>query len=222
MEFPKVTSCIELMELIQQIGFLPLYNCDIDGFTAEEMVDEECRYQTLPDGGWEWMLWKWKGPVVSNGNCAYGKFLNKKAAFISMDWWPDFCNYRRSKYPPFPEDSVEGAILDILKQSGAAITRELRAACGFNGANMRSKFDGYLTRLEMGTYIVTEDFVYPKDKNGHDYGWGWSLLTTPEVLFGRDACCCERTPEESYKLIYDHLKALFPNASEKQILRLIG
>ena len=28
---------------------------------------------------------------------------------------------------------------------------------------MRSKFDGYLTRLEMATYIVTENFIYPRD-----------------------------------------------------------
>ena len=87
----------------------------------------------------------------------YGKFFNKKAGFISQKWWPDFCNYRRSKYPRPDDESIEGAILCTLQSTGSLITRELRAACGFTGKGMRSKFNGYLTRLEMATYIVTED-----------------------------------------------------------------
>lgn len=50
---------------------------------------------------------------------------------------------------------------------------------------MRSKFDGYVTQLQMGCYIVTEDFVYSLDKKGREYGWGWSLLTTLELLLER-------------------------------------
>ena len=101
------------------------------------------------------------------------------------------------------------------------ITRELRAACGFTGPKMRSKFDSFVTRLQMGCYIVTEDFVYPTDKHGKEYGWGWSLLTTPEQLYGREACQCPRTPEESFCRLVTHLTALLPEATEKQILKLI-
>ena len=68
---------------------------------------------------------------------------------------------------------------------------------------MRSKFDSYLTRQEMATYIVTEDFIYPRDKHNHEYGWGWSLLNTPEDLYGREACQCNRTPLESYQRIFE-------------------
>ena len=119
-------------------------------------------------------------------------------------------------------NTIEGAILETLQTTGSLITRELRAACGFHGTGMRSKFDAYLTRLEMGTYIVTEDFVYPHDKHGREYGWGWSLLNTPEALYGKDACRCHRSPEESYERIYDHLRKMLPEASDKQIIRLIG
>lgn len=86
---------------------------------------------------------------------------------------------------------------------------------------MRSKFDGYLTRLEMATYIVTEDFVYPRDKHDREYGWGWSLLNTPEDLYGKEICRCERTPEESYQRIFEHLRKILPDASDKQIQKLI-
>lgn len=87
---------------------------------------------------------------------------------------------------------------------------------------MRSKFDSFITRLEMATYIVTEDFIYPRDKHNREYGWGWSLLNTPEELYGRDAYRCERTPEESYQRIFEHLKEILPNATDKQLSKMIG
>lgn len=217
----EIHSCAQLIELIQEIGFLPLLDSGIEGFSAEELVDEECRYVVFPDGGWDWPLWKWKGPVVTEGNCVYGKFFNGKAGFISMSWWSDFCNCRRSQHPYPEEGSIEEAILGTLRENGSTITRELRAACGFNGPKMRSKFDGYVTRLQSACYIVTEDFVYPVDKHGREYGWGWSLLTTPEQLYGREACQSQHTPQESFGLMYSHLHALLPQASDRQIERLI-
>ena len=178
----EIYSAAQLTDYIHQVGFLPLLYSGIRGFSAEEVVDDDCRYVVLPDGGWDWPLWKWKGPIVSDGHCVYGKFFDKKAGFISFDWWSDFCNYRRSKYPLPEEGSIEDSILMTLREHGSLITRELRAACGFDGPKMRSRFDGYITRLQMRCLIVTEDFVYPRDKHNREYGWGWSLLTTPELL----------------------------------------
>ena len=58
MAFREIHSCTELMELISEIGFLPLLDSGIQGYAAEDIVDEDCRYVTSPDGGWEWLLWK--------------------------------------------------------------------------------------------------------------------------------------------------------------------
>ena len=220
-QLPEIHSCPELIELIQQIGFLPLLDSGIAGFSAEELADDECRYVVYPDGGWDWPLWKWKGPVVTDGNCVYGKFFASKAGFISRAWWPDFFNYRRSQHPRPEEGSIEEAILLTLSEQGSLITRELRAACGFTGPKMRSRFDNYVTRLQMGCYIVTEDFVYPTDKHGREYGWGWSLLTTPEQLLGRQACLCNRSPEESCQRMLQHLRSFLPDATEKQLQKLL-
>lgn len=221
MKRSEIHNCPELMELIQQIGFLPLLNSGIAGYSAEEMVDDDCRYVVLPDGSWDWPLWKWKGPIVSDGHCVYGKFFAGKAGFVSLDWWSDLCNLRRSIHPAPAEGSIEEAILFTLNEHGSLITRELRAACGFNGPKMRSRFDGYITRLQMACRVVTEDFVYPLDKHNHEYGWGWSLLTTPERLLGREACQCERTPEASFVRLQAHFRTILPEASDKQILKLI-
>ncbi len=219
---PEIYSAAGLIDYIQKVGFLPLLDGGVSGFAAEDVVTDDCRYVVFDDGGWDWPLWKWKGPIVTDGNCVYGKFFDKKAGFISREWWPDFYNYRRSRHPVPAEGSIEDSILATLGEHGSLITRELRAACGFDGPKMRSKFDGYVTRLQMGCYIVTEDFVYPTDKHGREYGWGWSLLTTPEALLGREACRCERTPQESYQRMLAHFRALLPEATEKQMKKLIG
>ena len=216
-----IRNCPDLMDAIQEIGMVPLLYSGIRGFSADELVAPECRY-VMTDEGWDWPLWDWKGPIVTEGHFAYGKFFDGKAGFVSMEWWPDLCNYRRAKYAEPTDDSIEGVILEVLRVNGSIITRDLRNACGFTGAKMRSRFDGYVTRLQMACRVVTEDFVYPRDKQGRQYGWGWALLNTPEHLFGRDACQCDRTPEESFSRIMEHLRGLLPNANEKQLERMIG
>lgn len=79
-------SCAQLIEYVQSIGILPLLSIkNFVGWSAEEVVDEECQYTKLPDGGWEWPLWEWKGEIIRESGCAYGKFFHGKAAFISQN-----------------------------------------------------------------------------------------------------------------------------------------
>lgn len=210
-----IHSCPKLIDYINEIGFLPLLRMGVPGWSAEEVTDEDCQYTRLPDSGWEWPLWKWKGSILQESGCAYGKFIRGKAAFISREWWPDFCNLRQSIYPYPEEGSIEEAILTTLKSKDSMITSELRVACGFTGPKMRSRFDAFVTRLQMGGYIVTEDFVYPYDRHGQEYGWGWSLLTTPENRFGWNYCHSHRTSQESRERILAHFRKILPNATEK-------
>ena len=86
---------------------------------------------------------------------------------------------------------------------------------------MRSRFDGFVGRLQMACRIVTEDFVYPTDKHGREYGFGWALLTTPERLLGKEACLCPRSPEESLSRMIEHMARLLPHATEKQLLKML-
>ncbi len=217
----EIHSCPELMDYIKTVGFLPLLNLGVYGWSADDAVDEDCGYQTFPDGGYEWPLWDWKGEIIQEMGCAYGKFFNRKAAFISREWWPDFCNYRRSLQPYPAENSIEYDILETLREGGSMISRDLRKACGMTGPKMRGRFDSFVARLQMEGYIVTSDFVYPQDSHGHQYGWGWSLLTTPEAMLGKELCHPDRSTKESYDRIIGKLKSILPNVGESTLKRLL-
>ena len=55
------------------------------------------------------------------------------------------------------------------------------------------------------------------------YGWGISLYTTPEAVFGEDEVCAayDRTPEESRARMLAHLKAILPHTDEARLIRLL-
>ena len=63
MNFPEIYSATGMMELIQKIGFLPLLDSGIEGFSAEDIVAEDCSYVRLPEGGCLTVIspdWKWQ------------------------------------------------------------------------------------------------------------------------------------------------------------------
>ena len=43
-EEQQIHSCPELMDCIQQVGFLPLLDSGISGFAAESLLAEECQF----------------------------------------------------------------------------------------------------------------------------------------------------------------------------------
>ena len=80
MIFPEIYSATGMMELIQKIGFLPLLDSDIEGFSAEDIVAEDCGYIRLPEGGWDWPLWKWKVAIKREQSQACLSFAEREQA----------------------------------------------------------------------------------------------------------------------------------------------
>ncbi|MBQ9719174.1 MAG: hypothetical protein IJV64_00595 [Oscillospiraceae bacterium] len=72
-----IRSPQDLVNMINIVGFLPVFANDIPGFSAEEHTDPAFLW------GAEDGLWEWKGPVIRQSGCAYGKFLMGKATFVN-------------------------------------------------------------------------------------------------------------------------------------------
>lgn len=221
-----IESYEELEQLVLTFGFLPFFKNTISGFSVEEHTPLELWFPDDEDvdGPWEW-----KGPVARNGKCVYGKFFRGKAGFVSLDWFPDFANYRRNgydfdaKYEDGLASRKEKQIYDTILQQGSLLTKELKAICGYKKGGNKG-FETVMTRLQMQTYITIADFDYMVDKKGNPYGWGIARYTTPEAQFEAEVITSAypRLPKKSKERIFVHLKSLLLTDDENQLLKLIG
>ncbi len=53
-----IHNCPDLIDAVERMGFLPLLESGVAGFSADALVAPECRYHLLDDGGWEGPLWQ--------------------------------------------------------------------------------------------------------------------------------------------------------------------
>lgn len=146
----------DLAAMVETYGFLPLLKNSIPGFSVEEHTPPELWFADGVDGPWEW-----KGPVIAETGCAYGKFFNGKAGFISREWFLDFANYRRDGYDMDAryEDGLarrlDKAVYDVLAGSASLLSKEWRR---LSGVKKRGEFDGIVSRLQMQGYVTTVGF----------------------------------------------------------------
>lgn len=213
----------KLASAVQRYGFLPFFPCEINGFSIEENTPPEFWFVDGVDGPWEW-----KSDVISQTNCAYGKFFHGRAGYISKEWFLHFANYRRDGYD-FDARCDDGLVryqdkyvYETLLERGALTSKQLKWLCGY-GRGGNKGFDAVITRLQMLGYVITKEFVYQLDKYGKPYGWGIAVYTTPELFFGewfrQNVYLC--TPEQSKERITEHLLSLFPQSTKQQIEKLI-
>ena len=212
----------DLIDAVQTFGFVPLFTNSIPGFSVEEHVAPEAWFNG--DEG----VWEWKGPVIRESGCAYGKFFENKAVFISREWFPNFANYRRDGYD-FDARFDDGLasyrdkeLFELLDGHGPILSKSLKAIGNYRKGG-RTGFDTSMTRLQAQCYAVISDFVYQRDRYGRPYGWGVAEYTTPEKLFGADFCDAvyARAPEASFERVLAHLKELLPHADEAVLRKLL-
>ncbi len=219
-------SANEAMEYIEKVGFLPLFANDIKGFSLEERSIPECWWSGEPEDPWEW-----RKEIARSGKIAYGKFFDKKAGFISLEWLPVFANYRRdgydfdSLYEDGKAPGKHNKIMQNFMGENADIcimSNELKSLAGFIKGGEKG-FDGAVTSLMMQLYLVNCDFRQRRNKTGEAYGWDVAIYTTPEHLWGYKAVTADYhvRPTESLQKLVDYMKKTYPKATEKQILRIL-
>lgn len=211
-----------LIDAVEKLGFLPLFKNSLPGFSVEENVEPSIWFGSEP-GPWEW-----KGPVIRETGCAYGKFFEQKAAFISREWFPDFANYRRDGYD-FDARYDDGLasfrdkeLYDLLDETAPIMTGDLRDKGDYRKGGKKG-FEGIVNRLQAQCYVTISDFKYKKDKHGKQYGWGVAEYSTPEKFMGADFTgrVYERTPEESFARVLAHLQKLLPDVDEQAIRKIL-
>ncbi len=222
----------DLIQAIKKNGIIPFFANDIKGFSLEENCDPKVYFGT------EEGLWEWKGPVIQETRCAYGKFFRNKAAYVSKEWFYDLANYRRDGYDfeaAFNDGLItynEQYLYELIASKPSMLSKTAKALGGYVKTHEKGKdawiprkgFDTTINKLMMKGYMLIIDFDYETDKNGEFYGWGISRYATPEAFYGETFSehCYQRSPEESYQRLLKQLKKLNPNADEEKLIRFLG
>lgn len=202
-----------------QIGILPFFNNSIEGFSIEEHTPEYLWFNDEVDGPWEW-----KGPIIGNFKCAYGKLFGNKAGYINLDILPYLIRNRRNRYPIENFTETERLIYNTIVEHESVRSDVLKKLTGLGSkskqqrgtnpidiiTNIPSKtkkakepkqesFDTAITHLQMGTWIICADFEYSYTKDGKRYGWGKAVYATPEAMYGEELVhqCNNMNPEDA-------------------------
>ena len=221
----------DLEDAIGEYGIVPYFRCSIPGFSLEE----HCPPRVLFSDGEE-DTWAWKGPVIRETGCAYGKFFEKKAAYVSRELFPDLANYRRdgydfdARYDDGLARAQDKQLYDLIEEQAPVLSKVLRQSGGYAYSGHWQKtegkkgFDPSITRLQEQCYVIVSDFVYTLDKKGNRRGWGVAQYSTPEKFMGEffSEQVYQRSPEESYARLLDHLRRCFPGAEDRQLKRFLG
>ena len=231
----RIRTRQELVSWINEIGFLPLFGNEIEGFSVEEHTSSE--YWWSGDRNED--PWEWREIIAASSQVAYGKFFDKKAGFISLDWLPYFVNSRRNGYDFdarwqdglasrrekkimdfFIGENKDG---DTVYKDRRILSTDLKKEAGF-GKGGEKNFPGVVTNLQMQTYLVISDFQKRENKQGEKYGMAVSILLPPETIWDYDKVtkAYSEKPKESWRRIVDHVKEMYPKAEERNIIRLIG
>lgn len=232
---PNCIHTVEaLLEVIERVGFLPLFQNEIPGFSVEEWTDPYTWWSGDPGVD----PWEWRVLLARTGKVAYGKFFNKKAGFVSKEWFPQFANYRRDGYDfdarfedglaAYREKAIMNLFLPendawgILESGKEMFSFEVKQQAGF-GKGGHKNFDGTVAGLEMQSYLIARDFRQRTNKRGERYGWAIAVYTLPEYLWGYEYVTgkYKEDPSASRDAIYEQVKKHF-DAKERDLHKVIG
>lgn len=225
-----IHSVDEAMDWIRELGFLPLFQNEIPGFSLEERTDPKYWWSDNPERD----AWMWRTVIARQDDILYGKFFGKKAGFIAREWVPAFANFRRNGYDfdSLYEDGLanrkQKMIMDhFVNEQGEykdvrILSNELRKMAGF-GKEGAHGYEGTITNLMMQLYLCNCDFRKRKNKQGKEYGWDVAVYTTPENILGYDqvTACYNEKPRESWQRLVEHLRENFPVTSVEIIRKVL-
>lgn len=149
----RIQSWDELIEWIDEIGFLPLFKNEVDGFSVEENTAD--LYWWSGDEAQD--PWEWRCLMARSGKVAYGKFFGKRAGFISKAWFPHFANWRRDGYDFDSRWEDERAtmrqkrIMDRFLEQEEWFSSDLKRQAGFGKGGERN-FEGTVT-ADIGPFL---------------------------------------------------------------------
>jgi hypothetical protein len=183
----KITTCRELKDLIMKIGFIPLFENEVGGFSVRDVT--RGRYWWTGDEKTD--PWIWRMAISEDPDIAYGKLFRGRAGFVAKEWFPYFASCRRDGYD-FDARYEDGKasykckkIIKLFEKQPLIASNLIKSMAGFS-KNGEKGFEGAITLLQMQTYITIRYFTRKQSKTGEYYGWHIAVYSLSEDKFGYD------------------------------------
>ena len=187
----RLRTAGDIVSRVKRDGFLTLFASAVPGFSVEEHTWAHDWWSDDPGRD----PWIWRQVIAEDEDIAYGKFFDRKAGFISREWFPVFANFRREM-----------------------MSGELRKR-----AAVEKGFDNVLIDLQMQTFLLISRFGQKRNKRGEEYGWHLPFFMTPETKWGYSAVnSCNEKPEVSRERLKEQIRKICPAASENEIRKILG
>ena len=223
LEETPLKSREQIRAYIHKVGFVPLFQNEIPGFSIEEHSYKYGWWGANP----ELDPWSFREYIAGQSDIAYGKFFNQKAGFITKEWLPIFARVRRDGYD-FDSRYEDGLasrrsklIIDTLEQYDYLPSHELKKLAGF-GKGGEKGFDSTINQLQMQTYIVAAGFARKRNKQGEEYGWPGMKIALTEKIFGYDyvRSCYSMELEVAKEKIRNHMLENYEIPTQKLLDKL--
>ncbi len=194
-----------------------------------------CGYGDPPVNGVRWFSdapdhdpCYWRARVLDHfSDITYAKMIQRKAAYITREWYPYFLAVRR-KNRTFLDDYNDGKhsyaskqVHDVLYENGPMPVHELRIAAGF--AADKKTFEKALADLQMGLFVTISGYAQKISKAGEPYGWSSDVYCLTEQFWSEEVFVqtAQLDPQAAYDSIAARVLELNPQAPSNQIKKFI-
>lgn len=211
MSINPINTYEEAVELIHEVGILPLAGL-IPTHPSLVSVTPEQSWHT----GTEFDPWRWRTRFAADGHAAYGKFLKKKAVFISRKIFPyvqEILGSKRTISERYKDGMVtEPAVrvFDIIQAEPGVETRALRLKAGLQNKESKKSYDYAINELQGSIDIVIAGVSEKRNRLGDISGWSSTSFQTAEQWMKEHGIeHSQLGKEEARKKLHSHLDTVW-------------
>ena len=212
----------EAVAMIKEVGLLPLAPLFDDYPSLGGMTPKEAWHSDT-----EQDPWIWRTQFAEDGVAAYGKFIKRKAIFISKDLLPLMLaalasqETMKKRYEKGEVSREAFTLFRLISENQGIDTRVLRAKAGMKEKEKKKAFDQALLELQGNLDIVVSGTKEKQDENGEKNGWSSTSYETMKHWCDKNKIkVLELKKEEATEKLINHFESFTSEAAMKKLKRI--
>ncbi|WP_442598756.1 AlkZ-related protein [Neobacillus sp. D3-1R] len=219
----QVSTYEEAVQVIKEVGMLPLAPL-LPDYPSLDSITEKNQWHS----GTENDPWICRTRFAADGIAAYGKFIKKKAIFLSKEQLPLFksaLGYSESVEGRYHNGYVSKEAFDlytIISQEQGIDTRVLRAKAGMKDKENKRAFDNALVELQGSLDIVISGVKEKQDEFGEKNGWSTTAYETYDHWANKHQVSdCPLNQKEAVEALLHLFEASCPPETLRKIEKIL-